>query len=128
MDATNAVLVVDDEPMIRMLAADMLDVLGWSVLEAGAVDEALDIAVRGESFRAAMIDLGLPDRPGEELVEEIRRLRPGLPIIITTGQDESALDPRLRGQNTAFVGKPYQLSDLEDAMASLNLDGFVAAR
>jgi CheY-like chemotaxis protein len=121
MAQDSTVLVVDDEPMIRMLAADMLDVLGWSVVEAGGVGEALSLAGDGASFRAALIDLGLPDRPGEELVEEIRRLRPDLPIIVTTGRDESSIDGKLREAGVAFVGKPYQLSDLEAALESLNL-------
>jgi DNA-binding response OmpR family regulator len=113
------VLVVEDEPMIRMLAADMLDVLGWSVLEAGLGAEAVKFAEdKGERFEAALIDLGLPDCSGEDLVHDLRRLRPGLPIIITTGRDERDMDADLRS-GVVFLGKPYQLSDLEAAFSAL---------
>lgn len=122
MAETPVVLVVEDEPMIRMLAADMLDVLGWSVLEAGLAEEAVKFAEdAGERFEAALVDLGLPDRSGEELVGDLRRLRPGLPIIVTTGRDEHDMDESLRDA-VVFLGKPYQLSDLEAAFSALKRD------
>jgi CheY-like chemotaxis protein len=108
------VLVVEDEPIVRMLAVDMLDSLGWGALEAGGALEALRLAQEGASFQAAMVDLGLPDRPGEEVVRELRRLSPDLPIIITTGRGEGdveGLDAGIR-----FLGKPYRLADLEEAL------------
>ncbi len=120
MDMTT-ILVVEDEPMIRMLAADMLDVLGLGVVEAGDVDEALALHAEGASFEAAMIDLGLPGRPGEDLIEEMQRLKPEMPIIVTTGRDESELADRPQGGPMVFLGKPYQLADLEAALQQLNL-------
>lgn len=123
--AMQTMLVVEDEPMIRMLAVDMLDELGWSALEAGAAQEALDlVGEKTEGFAAAIVDLGLPDRPGEELVREIRRLKPGVPVIVTTGRSEGDLDQGLRGDGAVvYLGKPYQLSDLEAAMTALQLGG-----
>lgn len=123
--AMQTMLVVEDEPMIRMLAVDMLDELGWSALEAGAAQEALDlVGEKTEGFAAAIVDLGLPDRPGEELVREIRRLKPGVPVIVTTGRSEGDLDQGLRGDGAVvYLGKPYQLSDLEAAMTALRLGG-----
>ncbi len=109
------VLVVEDEPIVRMLAVDMLDTLGWSALEAGGANEALRIAREGASFQAAMVDLGLPDRPGEEVVRELRKAHPDLPIIITTGRGEGDLDGDLGGP-VKFLGKPYQISDLEELL------------
>lgn len=122
MTADSVVLIVEDEPMIRMLAVDMLDVLGWSALEAGLAADAVRMAAdKNERFRVAMVDLGLPDRSGEEVVAELRRHRPGLPVIITTGRDEHDMDEDLRS-GVVFLGKPYQLSDLEAALDSLKLE------
>jgi CheY-like chemotaxis protein len=54
--------------------------------EAGSFDEALATIQRvGEELAAAIIDVGLPDRPGDELVAEIRHRLPHLPIILATG-------------------------------------------
>jgi DNA-binding response OmpR family regulator len=116
-------LVVEDEPMIRMLAVDMLDELGWAAVEAGAAAEALELmGGKGDNLRAAIVDLGLPDRPGEELVREMRRLKPELPVIVTTGRSEGDLDQGLRSdRSVVYLGKPYQLADLEAALNALQL-------
>jgi CheY-like chemotaxis protein len=111
------VLIVEDEPMVRMLTVDMLDVLGWTALEAGAAAEALRLVEREKAqFDVVLVDLGLPDRRGEELVRELWRLRPGIPVIVTTGRGEDDLDADLRDGAVTFLGKPYQLSDLESAL------------
>jgi CheY-like chemotaxis protein len=109
-------LIVEDEPLVRILAIDMLDVLGWSAQEACDAGEALRlIEAEGAAFDAVMVDLGLPDRPGEELVADIRELRPSLPIIIVTG----AAEPEdVATQGVAFLGKPYNLPELEAALAA----------
>jgi DNA-binding response OmpR family regulator len=116
---SRTVLVVEDEPMVRMLTVDMLDVLGWAALEAGAAAEALRMVEREKAqFDAVMVDLGLPDRRGEDLVRDLRRLRPGVPVIITTGRGEDDLDADLREDGVTFLGKPYELADLEEALPS----------
>ena len=117
---SRVVLVVEDKPMVRMLTVDMLDVLGWQALEAGAAGEALRLVEREQAqFACALIDLGLPDRRGEDLVRDLLRLRPGIPVIITTGRGEDDVDSGLIGQGVGFLGKPYQLADLEDALPVL---------
>jgi CheY-like chemotaxis protein len=117
------ILVVEDEPMIRMLAVDMLNELGWSTVEAGSAGEALELVGRGDDdVRAALIDLGLPDRSGLEVVREIRKLRPGLPVVVTTGRSEGDIDEGLRRDEAViYLGKPYQLADLETALSTLKL-------
>ena len=112
------VLLVEDEPMVRMLTVDMLDVLGWQALEAGAAGEALRLVEREKAqFSCALVDLGLPDRRGEDLVRDLRRLRPGLQVIVTTGRGEDDMDSDLRHEEgVSFLGKPYQLADLEEVL------------
>jgi signal transduction histidine kinase/CheY-like chemotaxis protein len=80
------VLVVDDELLLRMLVADALTDAGCRVEEAADCREAVALVERlGDELAAAIIDLGLPDKPGDELAAEIRALRPDLPIILATG-------------------------------------------
>jgi DNA-binding response OmpR family regulator len=60
-----------------------------------------------------VVDLGLPDRPGEELVRELRSLYPTLPIIIASGKGAGAVDGGVRAlANIAFITKPYNFDDL----------------
>ncbi len=115
------ILVVEDEPLIRMLAVDMLEVLGFGAMEAGDAAEALAVdagALNG--FAALMVDLGLPDLPGEEVVRRLLQRRPDLPVIVTSGSDAAAAAQRLGLQHAVTIlEKPYQLKDLEHALASL---------
>jgi CheY-like chemotaxis protein len=116
------ILVVEDEPLIRLMVVDMLGLLGCAALEAGSGAEALAI-VRDPQRRldALMIDLGLPDQPGEEVVRQVRDLRPDLPVIVTTGSDTALAGRRLSDDGAvSFLEKPYYLKDLEIAVAALS--------
>ncbi len=111
------VLLVEDEPLIRMLTIDMLDVLGFAATEAGTGAEALAIDDRALADLAGLvIDLGLPDQPGEEVARRLRQRRPDLPVILTTGADASDALGRLTGSGPAVaLEKPYQFSELSEA-------------
>ncbi len=114
------ILIVEDEPLIRMVAVDMLDLLGHQALEASSGAEALSAAADLDLIDAMMIDLGLPDRSGEDVIRMVLQRRPGLPIIVTTGADTAAAAQRLDGLGViAFLQKPYYFRDLELAVAPL---------
>jgi DNA-binding response OmpR family regulator len=114
-------LLVEDEPLIRMVAADMLAMLGYDVLEAASGAEALAIA--GDPtcrIDALMIDLGLPDQPGEMVARIIREQRADLPVIVTTGTDTAVAARRMTGcAVAAFLQKPYYFKDLEAVIVAL---------
>jgi CheY-like chemotaxis protein len=118
---TRQILVVEDEPLIRMLAVDMLDVLGFAALEAADASEALAIDTEAlKGLAALMVDLGLPDLPGEEVVRRLLQKRPDLPVIVTSGSDAAGAVQRLGTQHAlTILEKPYQLKDLERAVADL---------
>ena len=115
------ILVVEDEPLIRMLAVDMLEALGFEAIEAGTGHEAVTLAgAHLHQLHALMIDLGLPDQPGEEVIRQILALRPDLPVIVVTGSDAAAAASRLRGQgHISVLEKPYEYNDLEQVIAGL---------
>jgi DNA-binding response OmpR family regulator len=106
--------LVEDELLVAMVAMDVLDELGFHVLEASSAAQALELARDHYGVIAfAMVDLGLPDRPGEELVCELRELYPTLPIIIASGKGVDAIDDGVRSlANVAFVTKPYDFERL----------------
>lgn len=123
------VLVVDDEVMIRILAVDLLEELDAEALEAGTAGEALEVMeARGGDLAAVLVDLGLPDRPGEELVADLRRMEPDLPIVVTSGQAANHMSAAFRDVGGVHVlEKPYQLADLERVFAALDLGPSAAA-
>ena len=114
MTETRYALLVEDELLVAMVAMDALDELGFHVLEASSAAQALELAQAHQGAIAfAMVDLGLPDRPGEELVCELRGLYPTLPIIIASGKGAGAIDGDVRSlANVAFVTKPYDFENL----------------
>ena len=97
-----------------MLCRLNLELDGYRVLEASSAARALELAQAHEGGIAfAMVDLGLPDRPGEELVCELRGLYPTLPIIIASGKRPGAVEGHVRSlANIAFLTKPYDFEDL----------------
>ena len=118
MSSPPIVLVVEDEEMIRMLAADMLDALGAGVLEASTAAEALDMARSQDRFDAALIDLSLPDGLGDDLTLRLRALRPSLAVIMTTGHDEGMISEEVRAlERVVLLPKPYELAALDAALS-----------
>jgi len=115
------VLLVEDEPLIRMLTTDMLDALGYVATEAGTGAEALAIDDKALAGLAGLvIDLGLPDCPGQEVARRLRLRRPDLPVILTTGADASEALAQLAGGGPAVaLEKPYQFSELQQAAGIL---------
>jgi DNA-binding response OmpR family regulator len=107
-------LLVEDELLVAMVAMDAIDELGFHVLEAPSAARALELAQAHKGGIAfAMVDLGLPDRPGEELVCELRGLYPTLPIIIASGKGAGAVDDGIRSlAHVTFLTKPYDFDVL----------------
>ena len=118
---TRRILLVEDEPLIRMLAVDMLDALGFAATEAGSAREALAIDDDAlNDLAGLMIDLGLPDQPGEEVARRLRERRPDLPVILTTGADVTAAHAALSGGGAVgILEKPYHFNDLHEALGIL---------
>src|SRR5271168_4318537 len=89
---TGRVLLVEDEELVAMIAADSLNELGYEIVEVGTARAALDHAhLDCAKFDFAVIDLGLPDRTGDHLISDLRKLCPELPIIVASGYGEGEL-------------------------------------
>jgi two-component system, cell cycle sensor histidine kinase and response regulator CckA len=106
---TETILLVEDEPVVRRLVRDILERLGYSVLEADAGPAALDImrAWRGP-VAAVVSDLVLPGMSGRELVGELLKLRPTLRVLFMSGYTD---DPVVRlgeiGPGADYLQKPF---------------------
>jgi CheY-like chemotaxis protein len=120
---TRRVLLVEDEALVAMIAADSLNELGYDVTEVGTAHAALDCAHSDcAKFDFAVIDIGLPDRPGEHLISDLRKLCPDLPIIVASGYGEGELRRKFKAYDRfAFLNKPYERTSLRAAIDSLGL-------
>ncbi len=105
------ILVVDDEPQIQRFLRPALNAAGYEVLEAGTGAEALNAAVTGAPD-LIILDLGLPDMDGKDVVSRVRAWSP-VPIIILSARDRetekiAALD---QGADD-YIEKPFGIGEL----------------
>jgi len=117
------ILFIEDEVLVRMFAVDSLEEAGFRVEQAGSATEALArLQALQSQVTAIVIDLGLPDRPGDEVASEMRTLLPGVPILIASGRSERELRQRFSlDERVAIMVKPYTGPMLIDALASLGV-------
>jgi len=108
----HTILVVDDEPMVREVAALTLQSEGFAVVTARDGREALHVIDSRDDIAAVILDLSLPDVGAEEMVGSIRRRRPGIPVILSSGHPERIVTSGLQEGMTTFLPKPWELSQL----------------
>jgi CheY-like chemotaxis protein len=102
-----SVLLVEDEPLICDLAAEVLAEQGFEVRAASTALEALRHLMSGSQIDILFTDVNLPGgMDGEALAQRARELRPDLPVMYTSGRRHSieTLDPV---EGSMFVAKPY---------------------
>ncbi len=106
------VVVIEDEPAIRRGVVDALRATGYQVTEAADGARGLEEAVR-RGVDAVLLDLLLPKRDGLDVLAELRRVRPTLPILILTARGTE--DDRVRGLKMGaddYVVKPFSAREL----------------
>ena len=121
-DALPRILVVEDEPLLRLFNADMLSDAGFDVLEAANADEALRVLETTRGIRVVFTDVEMPGAlDGFALAERIEALWPEIGVVITSGRrhPEAVLTAPAR----CFVAKPFRAAQIVGA-----IDAFVQAR
>jgi len=114
----DAVLLIEDEEPVRNMARIMLTRLGYTVIEAKDGVDGLEIFKQHKDEICCVIsDLTMPLMNGWEIIAALRQLSPNIPVILSSGYDEACV---MEGEHTespnAFIGKPYQLKSLGDAI------------
>jgi len=117
---SGTVLVVDDEELVRRLAAEILSGAGYDVITAGSAPEALSrAAAHAEPLRAAVLDVVLPDTTGGLLARRLRERRPDLAVLFMSGYTESQVRRKGVPDDAAFLAKPFRAADLLKAVRDL---------
>ncbi|HSB61607.1 MAG TPA: response regulator [Vicinamibacteria bacterium] len=109
-----AVLVIDDEDVVREAIADAFDSRGLRYLLAADGDEGLALCrERGGEIGLVILDLSMPGRTGENTFRELRRIAPDVPVILSSGYAEEQARAPFAGEDLAgFLQKPYRLHTL----------------
>ena len=115
------VLVVDDEPIVSNVLTSILNRHGYRATVANSAREALaKLAETPGGFRLVMTDHGMPGMTGLELIAEIKRTHPELPVLLLTGWGENVLQTNVvEAPPDAVLGKPINQTDLLEALARL---------
>lgn len=116
--ARPTVLVVEDDPLIRMMSAEVLAEAGLTVIEAETVDAALAILEdRAAEVAVIFSDIETPGaHDGIDLARKVRRAWPHVQVVLTSGRRLPAPDDLAR---VRFVGKPYSYWDVADLLYRL---------
>jgi len=112
-DPRQIVLVVDDEPAIRLLCKVNLELGGYEVREAGSLDEARRKVAEGVDV--VLLDLHIGNESSEALLAELVELE--IPVALVTGSVE--LEAIGETHAAAVLGKPFSIEDLEATVARL---------
>jgi nitrogen-specific signal transduction histidine kinase len=110
---TETILLVEDEPAVRLFAERALNDHGYHVRAFADPGVALDAAIGDPGgFDALVTDVVMPTMSGPMLAERIAAVRPGLPILFMSGYEAGALPPSA----TALLAKPFSARELADAV------------
>jgi CheY-like chemotaxis protein len=116
------VLIVEDEVVVTFFLRALFEDRGFRVIMAATAREALQLVEEHSScLSAAIIDVGLPDTPGDKLVPQIRASLPDLPIVIATGFSETEFNRRFQAdERVRVIGKPFDAPQLWLVLGSLD--------
>jgi len=115
-DGRRVVLVVEDDPLVRLSAVDMVEALGFTPLPAGDAPSALDILQGDARVDVLFTDIGLPGMRGHELARKAREIRPGLKVVFASGYGEAHDEEGAPIEDATHLGKPYEQEQLAAAL------------
>jgi PAS domain S-box-containing protein len=116
-----SLLVVEDEPFLRKAAALAFKRLGYTVLTAQDGVEAVEVfQTHQDEISCVLCDLSMPRMNGWETLAALRKLAPGIPVILASGYSETQV---LAGEHLelpqAFLSKPYDFEKLKATLAGI---------
>ena len=118
---TGTILVADDEAFVRRAAKSALERQGYQVLLAENGREAVELLRgRGPEVSLVLLDLTMPVLGGEEALRELRRVRPDVKIVLSSGFNEAEAIQRFAGQRlSGFIQKPYTAAQVAEKIKTV---------
>jgi CheY-like chemotaxis protein len=115
---TGTILLVEDEDQVRIIAKTLLEMFGFTVIEAADGKEALELYQNNISdITLVLTDMGMPIMDGCELFFKLKSLNPQLPIIISSGFGDAEVSSRIASDEIAgIISKPYNPNQLREAL------------
>jgi PAS domain S-box-containing protein len=108
-ERAGTILVIDDEEIVRSTAQSALTRLGYEVITAATGAEGLEVLrSHDHTIRLVLLDLSMPGMSGEQTMREVRKIRPDVPVVLSSGFNEAEALRGFESQRLAgFLQKPY---------------------
>jgi len=118
LDQHGLVLLADDEPLVRDLAAAQLKRLGFGAIAATDGRDAVEkFRARQDDIHLAVIDLSMPHMDGWQTMNALRQLRGDLPVILVSGYEKAQVKNDTSTEHPqVFLQKPYGIEELQAAL------------
>jgi PAS domain S-box-containing protein len=117
--AARSILLIDDEPAVRLVTGRMLSELGHQVVTADSGRRGLEL-LKERSIDLVVLDLTMPEQSGEQTLDQLGVVRSNVPVVITSGfQAEDASMLLQRPNVVGFLDKPHTMTGLEMLLASV---------
>jgi signal transduction histidine kinase/CheY-like chemotaxis protein len=119
--AARSILLIDDEPAVRLVTGRMLSELGHQVTTADSGRRGLELLERQpNAIDLVVLDLTMPEQSGEETLAQLRVVRRDIPVVITSGFQAEDASLLLQMPNViGFLDKPHTMTSLEMLLASV---------
>ncbi len=113
------ILIVDDNPNMSSLLAEMLEVFDYTSVRAGDGHQALTELETGD-FSMIITDMRMPHMTGLELLKEVKSRYPKIPVVLISGYSAGEIESQAEMLNAdGFLGKPLMMSDIEKLLSEL---------
>ncbi len=117
MSGQETILIVDDDPDIVLALSDFLRQEGFTVDSAATAQETFE-QIRSRSYGAILLDVGLPDRDGLDVLNDLSKQYPHLPVILLTAcaSIHRTANPVVVEQAFAYLSKPYSREEVRQTL------------
>jgi CheY-like chemotaxis protein len=121
IEGEGLVLVVDDEPIMRKIAVNVLKNSGYDVMAASSGSEAVDIFKRyHREIKLVILDLLMPGKSGEETYMELKEIQTDVNVLLVSGaRKDKRVRKVLKEGIKGFIEKPYTFPQLSGAVFEL---------
>jgi CheY-like chemotaxis protein len=110
------ILVVDDETLVRRIAKAALEHHGYKVMLAESGHEGIELfRSKASEVSLVLLDMNMPAMGGENAFEHLKKIRPDVRVIVSSGYNEAMAIERFGGNSVAgFIQKPYTSRQLAE--------------
>ena len=114
------ILVVEDDKVVRMLIVEVLEELGYQLLQASDAQSALGLLEQHAPLDLLLTDVGLPGMNGRQLADAARQRQPGLKVLFATGYAEGAeMRDGYLGEGMEMIAKPFSFEGLAGMLKAM---------